>query len=83
MMHNAEVDEPELAAVPTLPHARGSFLLRDDPSTDTIVDMMTEEQLLRGMEKLVPMEWSTGSGGGGSETATQGGSPNGVPKEAP
>jgi hypothetical protein len=44
---------------------------------------MTEEQLLRGMEKLVPMEWSTGSGGGGSDTATQGGSPNGVPKEAP
>ncbi len=26
MLHNAEVDEPEPSAVPTLPHARGQFI---------------------------------------------------------
>ena len=64
MLHNAEVDEPESTAVPTLPHANRPVLLRDDPSTDRVVDVMTEEQLLRGMERLTPMESSTGSGGG-------------------
>jgi DNA-directed RNA polymerase subunit omega len=63
MQHNAEVDEPESTAVPTLPRVLHS-LGRDDPSTDTVVDVMTEEQLLRGMERLTPMESSTGSGGG-------------------
>src|SRR5215470_16463829 len=66
MLHNAEVDEPEPTAVPTLPHARGSLLLRDDPSTDTVVDVMTEEQLLRGLQSLTPMEPLTRSGGGTS-----------------
>jgi DNA-directed RNA polymerase subunit omega len=66
MLHNAEVDEPESAAVPTLPRARRPFLVRDDQSIDTIVDVMTEEELLRGMEKLTPMEPSTNSGGGAS-----------------
>jgi DNA-directed RNA polymerase subunit omega len=78
MQHNAEVDEPEATAVPTLLDARGPILLRDDPSTDT-VDVMTEEELLRGMEKLAPMESSSGSGGGGSDAGPQGGSPTGVP----
>ena len=63
MQHNAEVDEPESTAVPTFPHVLHS-LGRDDPSTDTVVDMMTEEQLLKGMERLTPMESFTGSGGG-------------------
>jgi hypothetical protein len=56
MLHNAEVDEPESTAVPTLPDARRRVLVRDDPSTDTVVDVMTEEELLKAMEKLVPME---------------------------
>ena len=30
MLHNAEVDEPESSAVPTLPHARGPVYLRDE-----------------------------------------------------
>jgi DNA-directed RNA polymerase subunit omega len=75
MQHNAEVDEPESTAVPPLPDARGPILLRDDPSTDTVVDVMTEEELLRGMEKLVPMESSSGSGGGGSDAGSQDGRP--------
>ena len=64
MQHNAEVDEPESTAVPTLPHARRPALVRDDRSIDTVVDVITEEQLLRGMEKLTPMEPSTSGGGG-------------------
>ncbi len=65
MQHNAEVDEPESTAVPTLPHVRRPVLVRDDPSIDAVVDMMSEEQLLRGMEKLTPIEPSTRSGGQG------------------
>jgi DNA-directed RNA polymerase subunit omega len=64
MLHNAEVDEPESTAVPTWPHPQPSVLLRDDPSTDMVIDVMTEEQLLRGMEKFAPME-SSGSIGNG------------------
>jgi DNA-directed RNA polymerase subunit omega len=62
MLQNAEVDEPESTAVPTLPRAPGAVLMRDD--TDAVVDVMTEEQLLKGMEKLKPME-SSGSIGKG------------------
>jgi DNA-directed RNA polymerase subunit omega len=79
MLHNAEVDEPEATTVPTLPHTPPPVFLRDDPSTDTVIDVMTEERLLRGMEKLVPMEPSVSGGGGGSDTGSQGGSPSGVP----
>lgn len=64
MLHNAEVDEPESTAVPTWPRTQPSVLLRVDPFTDMVIDVMTEEQLLRGMEKLTPMEPSTRSGGG-------------------
>ena len=82
IQHNAEVDEPESTAVPTLPHARRPVLVRDAQSIDTVVDVITEEQLLRGMEKLIPMEPSTSGGGGGSDTGPQGVSPTGVLKEA-
>ena len=54
MLHNAEVDEPESAAVPMLPRAR-PVLGRDDQSIDTVVDMLTEEQLLKGLE-VTPIE---------------------------
>jgi DNA-directed RNA polymerase subunit omega len=64
MLHNAEVDEPESTAVPTWPHTQPSVLLRDDPSTDMVIDVMTEEQLLRGMEKFAPMESSRSIGNG-------------------
>ena len=65
---NVEVDEPEAAAAPSLPVERRPVLGRDDQSTDTVVDVITEEQLLRGMESLTPTEPSAngGSGGGGS-----------------
>ena len=63
---NVEVDEPEPGAAPTLPIERRPTLGRDDPSTDTVVDMISEEQLLRGMESLTPTEPSANGSGGGS-----------------
>jgi DNA-directed RNA polymerase subunit omega len=64
MQQNAEIDEPESTAVPTLPEVRRPALVPDDPSTDTIIDVMTEEHLLRGMQRLTPEESSTRGGGG-------------------
>jgi hypothetical protein len=64
MLRNAEVDEPDSTAVPTWPHTQASVLLRDDPSKDTVVDVMTEEQLLKGMEKFAPMDSSVSIGNG-------------------
>ena len=44
---NVEVDEPEAAAAPLLPPERRAPMLgRDDQSSDSVVDVMTEEQLL-------------------------------------
>lgn len=63
---NVEVDEPEAAAAPLLPSdRRGPVLGRDDQSSDTVVDVMTEEQLLRGLEALTPSEPSANGGGSG------------------
>ena len=65
---NVEIDEPEAGAAPSLPMDRRPILGRDDQSTDTVVDVITEEQLLRGMESLTPTEPSANGGGssGGS-----------------
>ena len=62
---NVEVDEPEAAAAPSLPVERRPVLGRDDQSTDTVVDVITEEQL-RGMEGLTPTEPSANGGSGGA-----------------
>jgi len=62
---NVEVDEPEPGAAPMLPQDRRPTLGRDDQSTDTQVDVITEEQLLRGMESLTPTEPSANGGGNG------------------
>jgi len=63
---NVEVDEPESAAAPVLPQERRPVLARDDQATDTQVDVITEEQLLRGMESLTPTEPSANGGSSGS-----------------
>jgi DNA-directed RNA polymerase subunit omega len=62
---NVEVDEPEAVAAPMLvQERRGPILGRDDQSNDSQVDVLTEEQLLRGLESMTPSEpSSTGSGG--------------------
>jgi DNA-directed RNA polymerase subunit omega len=59
---NVEVDEPEKAAAPMLPQERRPVLGRDDQASDTQVDVITEEQLLRGMESLTPTEPSANGG---------------------
>lgn len=52
-----EIDEPEAAAAPILPsHSMRPTLGRDDPATDVIVDTLTEDELLRGLERLTPEE---------------------------
>ena len=59
---NAEVDEPEAGAAPLLhPVQRPAVLGRDDQKSDTAIDQITmsEDQLLRGMESLTPMEPSS------------------------
>ena len=67
---NTEVDEPEAVAAPLLPaDRRPPQLGRDDMSSDAQVDVMTEEQLLRGLESMTPLEPSAniGSSGGPRE----------------
>ncbi len=63
---NVEVDEPEAAAAPLMPPERRAPVLgRDDQSSDTVVDVMTEEQLLRGLESMTPTEPSANGGPNG------------------
>jgi DNA-directed RNA polymerase subunit omega len=66
MQRNAEIDEPESTAVPVLPRAQRAVIMRDDRQNDTVIDVLTEEALLKGLEKLTPMVPST-PGGTGSE----------------
>jgi DNA-directed RNA polymerase subunit omega len=51
---HAEIDEPEMAAAPTALPSNVVTLGRDGRSTDMVVDAMTEEQLLVGLQKLIP-----------------------------
>jgi DNA-directed RNA polymerase subunit omega len=65
---NVEVDEPEAGAAPVLVQERRSPILgRDDQSSDSQVDVLTEEQLLRGLESMTPSEPSSTGGGGPRE----------------
>ena len=59
IQRNVEIDEPEPGAVPSRP--RHPMLGRDDQSTDTVVDMITEAQLLRGLESPTPTDPSANS----------------------
>ena len=56
IQEHVEVDEPEAVAAPVLSQDLRPRLGRDDQSTDTTVDTMTEEELLRGLERLHPEE---------------------------
>ena len=57
LQHNAEIDEPERQAAPTVV-SRSARLGRDDRAQDTVVDTITEDALLKAMESLVPEEQS-------------------------
>src|SRR5690606_1989647 len=53
------VDEPEADAVLALPESRpGSYFGQGDPSTDTVVERITEEELLQGLACSIPSEAS-------------------------
>ena len=56
MQHNAEVDEPEAAAVPTLPLVDRPVLAHDEQSMDPVVNKLTEEELLKNLARLTPMQ---------------------------
>jgi len=56
IQEQVEIDEPEGAAAPMAPHQDRPILGRDSQSSDTTIDMMTEEELLRGLEKWTPVE---------------------------
>ena len=50
----AEIDEPEVAAAPTALASNVVTLGRDSRSADMVVDTMTEDELLRGLQRLAP-----------------------------
>ena len=52
LQNQVEVDEPEAEVVPALSSAPAS--MQSDAPTDVTFDRMTEEDLLRGLEGLVP-----------------------------
>jgi DNA-directed RNA polymerase subunit omega len=58
MQRYVEVDEPEPDAVPLLSATAPDrpLLGRDDPSSDLVIDRMTEEELLRGLERSIPSD---------------------------
>jgi DNA-directed RNA polymerase subunit omega len=61
---NVEVDEPEQGAAPVVPADRRLPVLgRDDQATDTQLDVLTEEQMLRGLESMTPSEPSSNGSG--------------------
>jgi DNA-directed RNA polymerase subunit omega len=53
LQKNVEVDEPELEATPALASV-GNAVPASDASGDVQFDRMTEDDLLRGLEGLVP-----------------------------
>ena len=54
IQEQVEIDEPEAAAAPILQSEHRATLGRDDQTTDVVVDLMTEDALLRGLEQLTP-----------------------------
>jgi DNA-directed RNA polymerase subunit omega len=59
IQEQVEIDEPEAVAAPLVAQEFRPMLGQDDQTTDAIVDMMTEEELLRGLQKLSPEDPST------------------------
>lgn len=59
MQKYVEVDEPEAEAAPSLQSdSRVAMLGQDDPSIDTQIDRMSEEELLRRMASQAPSDGS-------------------------
>ena len=64
MQNNVEIDEPESVAAPVLPREQRISVVRDDQSIDATFDTLTEEQLLRAMERLSPTAGNENAGSG-------------------
>jgi DNA-directed RNA polymerase subunit omega len=61
MQRYVEVDEPEPDAVPLLSSSADRPMFgRDDMSSDLVIDRMTEEELLRGLERTLPSDQQQG-----------------------
>ena len=56
LQQNIEIDDPKAVAAPMLPQAMRPTLGHDDRSHDTTIDTMSEEALLRGLQRLLPEE---------------------------
>jgi DNA-directed RNA polymerase subunit omega len=54
IQQRVEVDEPESGQFPAIVRAPYPELGRDSRASDAMVDVLTEEQLLRGMQGLGP-----------------------------
>jgi len=69
MQKYVEVDEPEPEEVPAITSAssesRAPVIGQDDQASDTAIDRMTEEELLRGLESIAPNESANGGGSRG------------------
>jgi DNA-directed RNA polymerase subunit omega len=62
MQRYVEVDEPEPDAVPLLSSSSSDRPVfgRDDEASDMVIDRMTEEELLRGLERSIPSDQQQG-----------------------
>jgi DNA-directed RNA polymerase subunit omega len=62
MQRYVEVDEPEPDAVPVLSGSSSDRPVfgRDDEHSDMVIDRMTEEELLRGLERSLPSDQQQG-----------------------
>lgn len=57
MQRYVEVDEPESEAAPLFTTAREQPMFgQDSPATDTVIDRISEEELLRGLERTIPTD---------------------------
>ena len=67
IQHNVELDEVEDRPDAQFSSPKPSALGHDHPDTDTSVDpaSMTEDQLLREMQRLVPLDAAVPDGGRG------------------
>jgi DNA-directed RNA polymerase subunit omega len=62
MQRYVEVDEPEPDSVPLLSSSSDRPVFgRDDMSSDLVIDRMTEEELLRGLERTLPSDQQQGN----------------------
>jgi DNA-directed RNA polymerase subunit omega len=62
MQRYVEVDEPEPDTVPLLSPTSSDRPVfgRDDEASDMVIDRMTEEELLRGLERSIPSDQQQG-----------------------